>query len=217
MSSDVMPIEPEPPPLSSALMSLSIVDPNALIRSEHRGYYDKNTRALHDTGVDDCTTDNPYIIFSLQLLPMHLWIKLYDAGRNVHHSKYGGFSFLLMRDGSMKKFMMRYTPTMKITAIDISKLRDPTLVCVREGELIDHKNEVYSYVWSYENDITHVLPLTKFCHEERRIKRYYTGPFEKVDKTTATMYNEMLMNVPLSTTPVVSGSNPSYLSRQVQV
>ena len=86
----------------------------------------------------------------------------------------------------MKKFMIRYTPTMKITAIDISKLRDPTLVCVREGKLIDHKNEVYSYVWSYDNDITHVLPLTKFCHEERRIERYYTGPFEKVDKTTAT-------------------------------
>ena len=96
MSSDVMPIEPEPPPLFSALMSLSIVNPNALIRSEHRRYFDKNTRALHDTGADDCTTDNPYIIFSLQLLPMHLWIKLYDAGRNVHHSKYGGYSFLLM-------------------------------------------------------------------------------------------------------------------------
>ena len=223
MSSDVMPIEPEPPPEPSpvpSIFNLSRANYDLLIRPEHRKYYNKVTKALHDTGADDCTTDDPYVIFNLQLLPNHLWINLYDAGRNVHHSKFGGFSFLRMRDGSMKKFLMRYTPSMRITAIDISKLRDPTMICLREGELIDHKNQLYSYVWSYDNDVTHVLPLVQFGHEERRIERYYTGALLKVDEATASRYNKLL-NSGSSVSPTIDSTfvptdNPP-LHRQVQV
>ena len=66
-----------------------------------------------------------------------------------------------MRDGTMKKFFMRYTPSMRITAVDISKLRDNDMKCLREGELIDHEEQCYSYKWLYEKDIVQVLPLTK--------------------------------------------------------
>ena len=189
MSSDVMPIEPEPPPGKSIL---KLFKPNhdsnkLLINPQDHRYYEKNTRGLHDTGADDCTTDDPYIIFNLQVLPKHLWIELYDAGKNLHISRYGGISYLRMRDGSMKKFLMRYTPSMRITVVDMSKLRDPTMICLKEGDLIDHKNESYSYVWSYEGNITHVLPLVKFSHRERKIERYYTGSVSYTHLTLPTI------------------------------
>ena len=76
---------------------------------------------------------------------------------------------------------------MKITAVDMSKLRDPGMICLKEGDLLDHQNETYSYVWSYEGGITHVLPLVKFHHQERKIERYYTGAFLKVDRDTASI------------------------------
>ena len=55
----------------------------------------KATRALHDTGADDCTTNNPFILHDLQLLPEDNWLTLHDAGHNPHLSKYGGTAKLL--------------------------------------------------------------------------------------------------------------------------
>ena len=190
MSSDVVPIEPEPPPTTQSIIAIQN-SPNCLIPSSDYRYYEKITRALYDTGADDCTTDNPYIIFDLGPLPQSLWITLYDAGRNAHHSRFGGWSILRLCDGSLKRFFMRYTPSMRITAVDISKLRDPDMKCLREGEIIDHEKESYSYRWLYENGKEQVLPLIKYSMPHRNIERYYTGSFARVNKETAKKYNSM--------------------------
>ena len=104
MSSDVVPIDPEPPPTTRSIVAIQ--SPNCLIPPSAYRYFEKITRALYDTGADDCTTDNPYIIFDLGPLPRSSWITLYDAGRNAHHSRFGGWSILPMRDGNLKRFFM---------------------------------------------------------------------------------------------------------------
>ena len=40
------------------------------------------TRGLYDTGADDCTTNDPFIIHDLSLLPEGQRTTLYDAGKN---------------------------------------------------------------------------------------------------------------------------------------
>jgi len=74
MSSDIMPISqllpppdvaPEPPPSTSIVrISTEKVLQRAL---------DKNTRALYDSGADDNTTNDPFIIFNLRVLPKEKW------------------------------------------------------------------------------------------------------------------------------------------------
>lgn len=136
-----MPIEPEPPPTIQSIVAIQSSTNCLIPPSDHR-YYEKITRALYDTGADDCTTDNPYIIFDLGPLPRSSWITLFDAGRNAHHSRFGGWSILRLRDGTLKRFFMRYTPSMRITAVDISKVRDPDMKCLREGEIMIMKRNL---------------------------------------------------------------------------
>ena len=111
----------------------------------------KATRALHDTGADDCTTNNPFILHNLRLLPEDNWLTLYDAGHNPHLSKYSGNAKLCLASGEIKEFFMRYTPTMPVTVIDVSKMRKDAEKCVMEGIRIHHVDKQYNYVWQYED------------------------------------------------------------------
>ena len=136
-----MPIEPEPPPFQLCVASVrkSIVDILA-----------KNTCALYDTGADDNTTDNPFIIHNLHLLPRTQWTRLHDAGQREHLSKYGGFAYLKHENGCLLKRFMRFTPSMGITVVDQFKLRDNSRKLISEYLVLDCKKKIYKHICSYE-------------------------------------------------------------------
>jgi len=105
ISSNVMPsnqqshipaVAPEPPPVDRQIVASSIKD--GLIQKATR----KVTRGLYDSGVDDHTTNDPFIIFKLWLLPKQDWTTLYNVGKKPHVSRYGGELYLRMKSGKMK-------------------------------------------------------------------------------------------------------------------
>ena len=113
MSSDMMPVPKAPPPdiqknIMGILSSASI----------------KEARALYDTGADNMTTNDPFLIHNLRLLPKNKWTTLYNAGKNAHFSQFGGESRLQLKSGKIKTIKMRLTMTMSITVVDPTKLKD---------------------------------------------------------------------------------------------
>ena len=168
----------------------------------------KMTRALHDTGADDCTTNNPFILHDLHLLPESNWLTLHDAGHNPHLSKYGGTAKLHLESGQIKEFFMRYTPTMPVTVIDVSKMRDGTKKCIAEGIKIHHVDKHYKYVWQYK-DAVDTLPLTQLSHEKKGIERYYTKPFLSVSPAVASDYIKGIL--------LYNSSNDVSATSQIQV
>ena len=148
----------------------------------------KVTRALYDSGADDHTTNEPFIIFKLHLLPREEWTTLYDAGKKPHVTRYGGESYLRMKSGKMKSIRMRFTPSMRIAAIDPSKLKDRDMVCASEGHVISHEDEKYYHVCQYSGGHVDMIPLQQYRVEDPLIERYYTEPFTRVTSETALKY-----------------------------
>ena len=189
MSSDVMPtiqlllppvVAPEPPPSTSVMkISTSRMLQKAL---------EKNTRALYDSGADDNTTNDPFIIFNLRLLSKDKWTTLYDAGKTPHFSKYGGESYLRLKNGQLKTVAMRLTPSMKITAIDPSKLKIQSKVCVTEAHIVSHQDQSYYHLCQYDDGVIEKIPLQKYSHKTPSIERYYSYPFLRVTEATALLY-----------------------------
>jgi len=64
-------VAPEPPP-STSIMRISTE--KVLQRA-----LNKNTRVLYDSGADDNTTNDPFIIFNLHILHREKWTTLYGA------------------------------------------------------------------------------------------------------------------------------------------
>ena len=79
MSGDVMLVPKAPPPDNQ---------PNIMSISSSASI--KETCASYDTGADDMTTNNPFIIHDLRLLPQNEWTTLYDAGKKAHFPQFGG-------------------------------------------------------------------------------------------------------------------------------
>ena len=124
MSSDVMLVPKAPPPDKS--------DEQRIIANISRCADREKTCALYDTGADDMTTNDPFIIHGLRLLPKDEWTTLYDAGKRPHFSQYGGESMLRMNSGKIKTIKMRLTMTMSITVVDPTKLKNSAKTCTFE-------------------------------------------------------------------------------------
>ena len=58
--------------------------------------FDEGKRGIYDNGADECTTNDPYIIHDLALLPASERVTLYDAAgkKNPHYNVYGGYAIL---------------------------------------------------------------------------------------------------------------------------
>jgi len=175
-------VAPEPPPVDRQIVVSSIKD--GLIRKATR----KVTRGLYNSGADDHTTNDPFIIFKLQLLPKQDWTTLYDAGKKPHVSRYGGESYLRMKSGKMKYFRMRFTHSMKITAIDPSKLKNRDKICLSKEHIVSHEDEQYYHVCQYSEGQMEMIPLQQYRVKDPDIERYYTEPFMRVTSDTASKY-----------------------------
>ncbi len=90
-----MPIDPEPPPTKFICSATSL---DTILQ--------RDTRALYDSGADDNTTNNPFIIHNLRLLPRQLWTRLKDAGQNEHLSRYGGECHLRDIKGTLSRLFL---------------------------------------------------------------------------------------------------------------
>ena len=88
-------------------------DPSLLMKS-------RATRGLYDTGADECTTNDPYIVHDLAVLPASERVTLFDAGKNPHYNFYGGYAILNECNGKQKRVPIMYTPSLRVTAIDPS-------------------------------------------------------------------------------------------------
>ncbi len=195
-------IDPEPPPTICAASSLSTI-------------LSHDTRALYDTGADDNTTDNPFIIHNLRLLPRTMWSRLHDAGQREHVSKYGGECKIRDIKGHVLTRFMRFTPSMGITVVDQSKLRDPSRVCESEHLLLSHKTKSYSHVARYTTGDNDVIPLICFHRKQPQLERYYTQPFLPVSIGDAARY--VAPNGPLYRSNIDIRKTLHHLSRQIQV
>ncbi len=102
----------------------------------------KLTQTLHDTGADDCTTNNSFILHDLHVLDLKDWFTLHDAKHNPPLSKHGGTAKWTLEDGSAKAFFMRYTPSMPVTVIDVTKMQSKGRTCVNEKECINHTDKI---------------------------------------------------------------------------
>ena len=127
------------------------------------------TRGLYDTGADDCTTNDPFIIHDLVLLPSSERITLYDAGKNPHENLYGGYAIIFDEKGKRKKIPMKYTPSLKVTVIDPSKLRNKMLRCMSENHVQRHEKNVYFHHCIYSNGTEEKLPLVRVRKKESDI------------------------------------------------
>ena len=173
----MMPVPKAPPPdIQKNIMSISS---SASI---------KETRALYDTGADDMTTNDPFIIHNLRLLPKHEWTTLYDAGKNAHFSQFGGESKLNLKSGKIKTIKMRLTMTMSITVVDPTKLRDPNRICVSEGQIVAHEDAQFYHVCKYNIGEDEMIPLMQYKRTTPRIERYYTEPFIRVSPSIKMLY-----------------------------
>lgn len=176
MSRDVMPVPKEPPPDIQVNASISSCKST------------KATRALYDTGADDMTTNDPFIIHHLRLLPKNEWTTLFDAGKKAHFSQYGGESKLILKSGKIKVIRMRLTMTMSITVVDPTKLKDPSKTCTFEGQIVDHDEKQFSHVCRYDDGTTEMIPLTQYKRTTPNIERYYTEPFVRVEDSVKLLY-----------------------------
>ena len=70
-----MPIEPEPPPFLSTVNAIVYPSDKSL-----KSILQRQVCGLYDTGADDNTTNNPFVLHELALLPRNRWSRLHDAG-----------------------------------------------------------------------------------------------------------------------------------------
>jgi hypothetical protein len=152
----------------------------------------RQTRGLYDTGADENTTNDPFIIHNLRLLDEKERITLYDAGSHGHVNKYGGESILNVGNGKMKTIPMKFTPSLKVTAIDPSKLKMSNLHCIEETQVSNHMQGAYFHRNRYKNGVTEIIPLHRVIREDTGIDRYYTLPFVKVPNEKAKEYVSLL-------------------------
>lgn len=103
----------------------------------------KLTCVLHDTGADNYAMNNPFIINDLKVLDKQDCLTLCDAGHHPHLSKHGGIAQLKLEDGSVKEFFMRYTPSMPVTVINVTKMCCKGKICVQEEQWIHHAKKKY--------------------------------------------------------------------------
>ena len=109
------------------------------------------TRGLYDTGADECTTNDPYIVHDLAVLPASERLTLFDAGKNPHYNFYGGYAILGGCNGRQKRIPIKYTPSLRVTAIDPSKFRDTSLKCLEENHVQRHSKQEYFHQCIYSN------------------------------------------------------------------
>jgi len=154
--------------------------------------YKRPTRGLYDTGADDNTTDDPFIIHNLRRLDANERVTLYDAGSHKHTNDFGGEGILRDQNGKDKIIFLKYTPSLKVTAIDPSKLRTPKLPCIEETMVSDHLRSQYYHRNRYKNGITEIVPLSRVNRNDSGIDRYYTLPFLKIPSTKIQEYVDLL-------------------------
>ena len=121
--------------------------------------FQRTKRGLYDTGADECTTNDPYIIHNLELLPVPERVTLFFAGKNPHYNFYGGYAILKDSDGEDMKIKMMYTPTLKVTAVDPSKFRNEKLRCLAEMHMQNHQKQLYFHKCVYLNGTHDEIPL----------------------------------------------------------
>ena len=160
-------------------------DPSIIMKS-------RATRGLYDTGADECTTNDPYIVHDLAVLPASERVTLFDAGKNPHYNFYGGYAILNGCDGKQKRIPIKYTPSLRVTAIDPSKFRNTSLKCLEENHVQRHSKHEYYHHCIYSNGTQEKIPLLRVWRKSSKIDRYYTFPFEKVSKDVANRYDDML-------------------------
>ena len=206
MTSVAVPIEPEPPPVSlpniKHIYTVSSSSQSISLNSWRR----KVVRALDDTGADDNTTNVPFIIHGLRLLPRQDWLLLRDAGGKLHLSMWGGDSYCQLCDGSMKKVMMRFTPTLPVTVADLTKFRNPFKSIVSESRDYNHSTQSYTWTMKYSDGTIESLPLMKST--VGKTERYYTPPFIPVSSEIADKYETSTVPAVMShVTKIASISN----------
>ena len=121
---------------------------------------ERATRGLYDTGADECTTNDPYIIYDLAVLLASERVTLYDAGKNPHYNFYGGYVLVKECNGKQKCIRIKkYTPTLKkVTAIDPSKFQNEMLKCLEENHVQRHHKQECFHQCSYSNGTQEKIP-----------------------------------------------------------
>ena len=159
--------------------------------SDYKMFKKRATRGLYDTRADECTTNDPYIIHDLAILPASERVTLFDAGKNPHYNFCGGYAILKSSRGQ-KRIKIKYTPTLRVTAIDPSKFCNTLLKCLEENHVQRHSKQEYFHQCTYSNGTQEKIPLVRVWRKSSKIDRYYTFPFEKVNADVAGTYDRML-------------------------
>jgi len=77
---------------------------------------------------------------------------------------------------------------MKITAIDPSKLKIESKVCVNKAHIVSHKDKSFYHVCKYDDGLVEMIPLQKYSHKTPTIERYYSHSLMRVSKAVALRY-----------------------------
>ena len=127
------------------------------------------TRGLYDTGADECTTNDPYIVHDLAVLPASERVTLYDASKNKNYNFYGGYAILNKCNGKQKRIPIKYTPSLRVTAIDPSKFHNTSLKCLKENYVQRHSLQEHYHQCTYLNGTQEKIPLVRVWRKVPRL------------------------------------------------